>query len=508
MQEDIKKQNLSKIALKNSSYTFLNSIVTKLGGLIFTIIVARLLLPELFGVFALTISIVTIFSTFTNLGVDETFLRYFSEAVGKRNEKKARSFFKYLLKIKFILVFVAILVLLATSKFLSYNLYDKPLLFYPLIFSSLFIFMESFKGFFGMVFLATKNLKPIPFLEIIHQVTKISFSTLAILIFSTEFKVAGLIIAFSLSGAIHLFFLLLVSYRKNKSLFIGAKTNIEKKRVKKFLGFMGIASLSLVFFGSIDTLMLGGFVDSEYIAYYRIALSLIITISGLFSLSGVLLPIFTQINKERFIRGFQKTFKYLITFALPATAGVLFFGKYAIFVMYGKEYLLSVSSLYFLSALIIVTPLTTLYDTIFKSQESTKILAKSVLISLGVNVFLNYILIKYLLNFSQEHALVGVGFATVISRVLYVGILIFHARKEFDLKLNKVLFRNPFFATLIMSLFLLFFNRFVDINILTGIIGIFLGAGIYFITLYFVGGISKKDFILIKSLLKNKQASE
>jgi len=158
-----------------------------------------------------------------------------------------------------------------------------------------------------------------------------------------------LFFALALAGFIHLFLFVLILYKKDKTLFIGKKESVDKKRINNYLGFMSVASISLVFFGSIDILMLGKFVELSYLGYYRVALSLIITIASLFSLSGVLLPMFTQIDKKRFERGFQKTFRYLMLIAIPATAGVLFIGKYLIFTIYGKEYLLAVSSLYFLS---------------------------------------------------------------------------------------------------------------------------------------------------------------
>jgi len=63
---EIEQQNFSKIAIKNSSYFLARNLILKFGGLIFTILIARLLLPELFGIYALILSLVTIFITFTN----------------------------------------------------------------------------------------------------------------------------------------------------------------------------------------------------------------------------------------------------------------------------------------------------------------------------------------------------------------------------------------------------------------------------------------------------------
>jgi len=499
---EIENQNFSKMAIKNSSYILVRNLILKFGGLIFTILIARLLLPELFGIYALILSLVTIFITFTNLGVDETFLRYVSDALGKNNRQKVRGYFRYLLKIKAVLVIIVILIILLFSRFLSYDIYNKPLLFYPLIFSCLFIIAESFKNFIGTLFIATKNLKSLPFLELLHQTAKISFSVLAILILSSEFKVAGLFFALALAGFIHLFLFVLVLYKKDKTLFIGKKESIDKKRINNYLGFMSVASISLVFFGSIDILMLGKFVESSYLGYYRAALSLIITLASLFSLSAILLPMFTQIHKKRFERGFQKTFRYLMLIVIPATAGILFIGKHLIFAVYGKEYLLAVSSLYFLSVLIITMPLITLYTTILQSKEKTKILAKSVLISLIINIVLNFVLIKYLLQFSQEYAIIGVGISTVVSRVFLLGILIVSAKHQLNLNIKGIGFRKPIFATFIMALFLLIFNSLVNMNLFFGILEIILGAGIYFGILILIKGVGKEDWKLVRGLIR------
>ena len=42
----IKEENLSKIAVKNSFFSFSFAIISKIGGAIFTILIARLFLPE------------------------------------------------------------------------------------------------------------------------------------------------------------------------------------------------------------------------------------------------------------------------------------------------------------------------------------------------------------------------------------------------------------------------------------------------------------------------------
>lgn len=502
MESETKNQNLSETALKNSSYNFASVLILKLGGLIFTIIIARMLLPELFGIYSLALSVVTIAVVFTDFGVKRSFLRYLSESLGEKNESKSRSYIKYFLKIKGILTFLIVMILLLTSKFISYNIYEKPLLFYPLLFSCLFIIMESLKEFFGTIFFATKNLKPLPILDTFGQFSKILLSIFAILLLQDEFKITGIFIAFAISGLIHLLSFVLISYKKNKSLFIGNVTSIDKKRIWSYLGFLSIASISLAVFGSVDTLMLGKFVDAEYIAYYRVALSLVFSLVSIFSLSSVLLPIFTQIHNKRFERGFQKTFRYLMLIIIPATVGIIFVAKYLIFAIYGEEYILATFVLYFLSFLIITGPLITLYTTILESREKSKVLAKGVLISLIVNIVLNYVFIKYLLNFGQEHAIVGVGLSTVLSRILLFSILAINVRKRFNLKIRGIGLRTPIFATAIMVLVLLAFNSIINMNLFFGLVEIVLGAFVYFAVLILIKGVTKEDWKLIKGVIK------
>ncbi len=91
---ELENKNVSKVVIKNSIYSSLLSFIIKLGGFFITIALARLLLPELFGIYTIVLSIVIIFMTFTNLGTNETLLRYLSEAFGKNNKKKGKKLFQ------------------------------------------------------------------------------------------------------------------------------------------------------------------------------------------------------------------------------------------------------------------------------------------------------------------------------------------------------------------------------------------------------------------------------
>jgi lipopolysaccharide exporter len=499
--ENIKNQNLSKVAMKGSMYNLLSLVVLKFGGLIFTVIVARILLPELFGVYALVLSIVTVVLTFTDFGIDNTFLRYLSESSGKKDNKLSRSYIRYILKIKLVLIFCFVVVLLVISKYLSYSIYKNPLLFYPLIFSSLFVASDSLRNFFGTIFIARKDFRFPVFFDTSLQILKIVFSVFAILIFTDALKISGIFIAFFISSFFTLTLMVFILLKRDRSLFYGEVQEIDKSKIKSYWKFMVFASISLAFFGSIDTLMLGKFVSPEYIGYYRAAMSLVVAIASAFSLSWAFFPIFTQIKGVRFQRGFNKILRYILMFAIPATTGIMFIARDLIKAVYGDSYIFAAYSIYFLSLLILTTPLIGLYSIMFEAKEKPRVVSKSVFFSLLINIFLN-ILVILLFKGKPLFIIGGIGLATSLSRFILLGLLAFYAKKQFNFRIKGIGLKRLIFATAMMSVFLVLFNHFVNMNIFFGVIEIILGAGIYIIILIAKKGITKEDFELVRGLFK------
>src|SRR3990172_2759397 len=113
-------------AIKNSVYQTFTNIFAKIGSLIFTIIVARLLLPGLFGLYSLALSTILLFSAFSDFGIGGAFVTFISRELGKKRKKTAKAYTYYFGKISLFLISISILALLASAKFISENYYQKP----------------------------------------------------------------------------------------------------------------------------------------------------------------------------------------------------------------------------------------------------------------------------------------------------------------------------------------------------------------------------------------------
>ncbi len=92
----MKQKRIAPEFFKNSFFHFISFFVIHFGGAIFTIFIARILNPDLFGVYTLTLSIIFILMTLGNLGLEEALTRYVS--LNFKNKKKANKMKKTIYK--------------------------------------------------------------------------------------------------------------------------------------------------------------------------------------------------------------------------------------------------------------------------------------------------------------------------------------------------------------------------------------------------------------------------
>ena len=68
-------------AIKNSSWQIATTLIAKIGSLIFTIIIARLMLPELYGLYGLALSTILFMGIFSDLGINSALTTFLSKTI-------------------------------------------------------------------------------------------------------------------------------------------------------------------------------------------------------------------------------------------------------------------------------------------------------------------------------------------------------------------------------------------------------------------------------------------
>ena len=429
------------IALKNSIYQFSTTLIGKVGALILTIILARLLLPEVFGLYTLALATILIFVAFSDLGIGDSLIRFVSKELGRKNIAKAKAYSEYLIKIKIFIMLVVSAILIFSAKFIAENYYNKPLTS-ALIAGSLYVLFGGGVVILQSLLQSHNFFKPILYRESLFQALRVIIIPILILLLignvSAGFLVSTIILILSLSFAFSVL-LLYVFYKK--TIFIGAwktsRKNLSKKEkvnVKKFVLLNSTIILSGIFFGYIDIVMLGYFVSSEYIGYYQGAFSFINAAISLITFSGALLPVFSRLNKGKLNIFMEKSTKAIFLVSIAAFLFIFFAAKPLIITIFGQEYSSSVNILRILSFLLLSIPITTIYSTYFISSGKPGTVSKFLVISTLINIVLNYILISYFITHSSLYATYGAAVATIISRYFFMIFLMAYRRKTIGVK--------------------------------------------------------------------------
>jgi O-antigen/teichoic acid export membrane protein len=498
-----KQHNLKNRIVTNSFWNLFSAIISRVGALLFTIILARFLLPEYFGMYSLVFSTAMIFYAFADLGINQAFIRYLSYSL-KKEQAKIHSYCLYFFKIKFFITLTASLLLAILAYPLSSFAFKNSLLFLPLLASAIFIFILSLEGFYSSIFYSIEKVIFLSFREIINQTLRISLAFLTFLLVIKNYRVFGIFISLAIVSLILLLFSRFYSKKLLTSLYQGDKEKINKPKIRKFVYFMTIASLATIILSYLDAIFLGIFVSVEYVGFYKAAFSLILGIIGLISFPNViLLSIFTKVANSSMKRLFNLSFRYVSLIAVPCTIGILALGRYIIRFFYGYSYLPSTLSLSILSLIIFPASLVGLFISTFSAKGKPEIFAKLIFFTSLLNIFLNLMFIKLLLPISEAYATAGVASATVLSWIFYLTLGSKFIKREFGVRLNYAFAIKPLLSGVVMFFLVYYFlSLFKEINLIIGFFALLIGIFSYFIILFLIKGINKEDLKIVLILLK------
>jgi O-antigen/teichoic acid export membrane protein len=501
-----KSTNLKKRFVRNAFWSFLSAGINRLGLLVFSVIIARLLMPEGYGLYSIVLSVAMIFFIFADLGINNTLTRYVSSALAT-DKRKIPGYYRYLLKIKFFITLFVSIALLLIAYPLAFFVYNNSSLFLPFLIASLYIFVLAFEGFYMQLFYAAEKVQYLTLREILNQILRISLVIIVFYALSSDYHVSGIYLSLILNFLILVLFNIFYLRKIIPNIFHKSGINIDKKRVKRFVGFITLASISSVFFSHIDSLMLGFFLKPEFVGYYRAGFSIILSVIGLILFpNAVLLPILTKINEKTISSVFNQIFRYFSIIIIPSIFGLFILGKYFIRFFYGYSYLPAVLPFYFLVILIFPAVFTTFFVSLFSAREKPEIFAKLIVFTTIINIVLNFVLIKSLLTISEIWATSGAAIATLLSWTFYFIFAFYKARKEFNLLPSYIPALKSLISSMIMGFFLIFTLPLInDMTLFTGMILVLAGAAIYLIFMFLIKGIERQDLNLLKNLIKNEK---
>jgi len=486
-----KQKHLTSSIITNVIYNGISNAISKIGALIFTIVIARMLFPELFGIYSLVITIIITIITFSDLGMGSATVRYLSESLGNKNKKQARSRFQFLLKLKGKLSLIISFILFILSGTIAV-LFKKPELAIPLRIGSFYILINAFYSTVTSVFLSVQKLRYSAIAELIFQASRLILVCILLYFFKS---VETIFVILTISIMFSLIFSYLILRKNFPFLIKGEIEPVERKRILKFSGYLTLGSVGAVIFGNIDKLVLGYYVAAELVGVYAAIITLTGAAFGIISLGSVFMPTFTQFNGQRLERAFKKIFHYLSIIAFPLAFGLAFLALPLIKLLYGAEYVpfalrtsIAFTSI-LLSLLIIENVFTALYTVLFNSKEKPRTTAILNITTSAITIILSIILVIVFIKVNISYSLVAVALAAFIGR--YVGLFaaMFICRKQMRISPNLSSILKPFTASLLMLGYMFVFKFYINLTILTGITLILTSVLIYYISIIGLKGI-------------------
>ncbi len=435
----VRKRDFSGIAgqaIRNSGYEFSTNIVMKVGSLLFTIIIARMLMPHLFGLYSLALGTIVLIASFSDLGIGSATITYISRKLSKGKKSEAKKYFKTLLNWKIILSLTSALIMILLSYYLANSYYNKPI-FFALLAGGIYIPVITLTNFLSLPFKASNNFKYPLIKETFLQILKLTLVPLGILIIlrnNLDTNTIILLIILIITFCYLLSFFLMIYFMKRKLPFLKSiskkSSKKEKRDLFKFIVPLSAIVLSGAFFGYIDVFMLGHYVSSKFISYYSASFSLISAAAVMIgSFATGLFPIFSRIKGPSLSKLLKKSKNMAIIFSFFVALFTILAAYWIIRIAYGPSFLPATLFLQFFSILIVISPIIALYSNYYISQRKTSSLAMILIGSTILTIILNLIGINYGLQFGEYYAVLGACIATIISKSLcLLGLFVWSKR--------------------------------------------------------------------------------
>lgn len=460
-------------------------IVTKAIGALLYMVLARYLGPSEFGIYSIAISFVTIFSIIANLGVDPFLVKEIA-----RDPVKTAPLLQSAVTIKLLGSLTSYIAILSCIIFLPYNHITKSAI---LVFSFT-IFFRAINDLFDSIYRGTQRMEMCALMRISRSCITVAIIFLFILFkkdilwITASHPITGLILlsyfyAFSIRGT---FFTFSFSY------------NIEnlKNLIWQSLPFLTLGVIHIIS-AKTDVIMLSFFTTTKDVGLYDAANQIILILLVLPSIvSQVLYPYMSkQYGQSRhgITRSVNLTTRYLSFIGIPTSILIFFGSEQIILRLYGNEFSTSFNILRVMSVGVSIAFIRSILSWVLVAIDKVNLMMKFGLVTLSLNILINFILIPI-------YGAVGAAIATVISMFITTTSILILLKKDLP-EINPILniYFKPICAGLAMAVTLYFLQ---SSNIILSTV---ISCLIYSIIFIAIKGFSVEEKKLIYRVIRDKK---
>lgn len=381
------------------SGSFLGSLIQGFSG----IFLARLLQPELYGVYVLAFGLSSLVSLFLGIGVQDAIASVLGYAYARKDRVEIKEALGFLVKITIILGVITLIAALFAPYIAAKFYHNFKIGEYAAIVVLASIISTSFFSFCSIIFRVTNKIRKMNFLIIADLFVRYFLSVLLVFL---GLGVLGAMFG-HLLGAIFIFIisvLLWESLREKYPIFPSTRSLIiflKTVNLKKYLGFSFWVAIDKNLgnlFVLLPVLITGFFVSASNVAYFKLAFGYMNLVLGLLAPISILLNVEfpkMRVENETKMRGnFIKVSLYSLVLSTLMTIGAIIISPIFFRYLYGVSFLPSVKYIFGLFIYGIVFGLGVGLGSMWRAINKVKISIMINLIVLGIGVPLGFVFVK------------------------------------------------------------------------------------------------------------------
>jgi O-antigen/teichoic acid export membrane protein len=483
-------ENINKSIAKGAVWMVALRLSIKGLGIISTIILARLLTPDDFGLIALASSIYAMIELIREFGFDTALIQ--NQKAGKKQYDSA-----WTMQVIFSLL-ASVLILVSSSYAASF--YNDQRLESVLQVMAIIILVNGFTNI-GIVDFR----KNMTFSREFNYQLMIKLSGFCVTLpLAWYWQSYWALLMGTLSGNI---MSLILSYKMSK--YRPKFTLIAWREIMGFSGWLFFNNILFFINHHSQNFVLGKVGGTSSVGTFSIAaeIATLTTAEIVAPINRAAYPGYSKLahNKEELKESYLKVLSNIILIAVPSAIGIAIISPIFVPVLLGEQWLKTIPVIQIIAIASILSSINTNSAYIYLVLKKQKITTYIMLVRL-------VIFIPMLTFLATEYGVIGAAFAMLLTSCITLPINQIMLKKQLDINwgdLFRILYR-PFISSVIMGFivyqFTLLFN-FTEVNLLHLIAGVLLGGGSFITVLLFLWRVSgrpesvESDYIL---LIKNR----
>lgn len=391
-------------------------------GIVGSIILARLLLPELYGFYALIFAFIGLIRVFINWGAHYAGLTLLAEAYAKKDKREIKNVLTYFLKITLLAIGIIGILSIILAPFLTDLLYHNSQIGN---WARIVLLAGFLAVVYNMLIVVLQGTRKIKQLTILETFNKFLYTLLPIIFVLVGFGLLGVVWGHLVSAFIFLIFAIFIYsflVKKDKLLpgFKQIFSNFKKIKLKKYFNFGFLIAINKnlsILISLLPVMLLGFFAASYEVGYFKIAFGYItvplMLLGPISRLLTVQLPKSKTYGFKLLRKHFYRTSLFSGLISILLVIPFIIFASYLIRLFYGMEYISSISLVYLLAIFSIISGFTVGLGPIYRTLDKMKI----AIITNISQIILMLLLVLFLVKIYTP--LISVILALIISSVIF-----------------------------------------------------------------------------------------